>query len=243
MVLLKRLLSYGREWILRVLMRGKFTISSLTSIVAIDLRGAIGCDNTLPWRLKTDMAFFRQNTVGNTVIMGRKTYESIGNKPLPRRNNIVLSHNTVLFPSTPTCLLVPSVEEALFTAAKLNDDEAFVIGGAQTYRQFDDLVDRYLITVVDHEVPDADAFLSANVLESLTTWNRTEVGKHPKTEGQDEFAFSIFEVTAPDLEKRKAERDDLIASYSSKITTRKRPRSSKKSTNDAPQDTFAFYAA
>lgn len=224
-------------------MRGKHTIKSLTSIVAVDLRGAIGCDNTLPWRLKTDMAFFRQHTVGNTVIMGRKTYESLGNKPLPSRNNIVLSHNAVLFDSTPKCLLAPSVEEALFAASARQDEGVYVIGGAQTYRQFDHLVDRYLITVVDHKVPNADAFLSENVLKSLDDWKRIEIGRHPKSEGQDEYAFSIFEIFAPNPEERKARRGAMIASFGSKVGAKKPSKKSKKVSGGAPQPSFAFYAA
>src|SRR5436309_740216 len=119
--------------------------SSLTSIVAIDKNGAIGCRNTLPWRLKSDLAFFRQTTNGNAVIMGRKTYDSIG-CCLPNRKNIVLSHSYDLFHSTPDCQLAHSIEEALARAGNSPSREAFVIGGAATYAQFANLIDRYLVT-------------------------------------------------------------------------------------------------
>jgi len=212
----------------------------LTSIVAIDLRGAIGCDNTLPWRLRSDMAFFREQTVGNSVIMGRKTYNSLGSKPLPRRNNIVLSHNTVLFEGVPTCQLARSIEEALFLAEQNDDDEIFVIGGAQTYEQFDSLVDRYLVTVVDHEVPNADAFLSDKVLGTLRSWGGIELASYQATVEQDEFAFSIFEAVAPDVDARHAARQKLIESYSTKAMPKKASPITRKVAKPVPQNAFAF---
>ncbi|PLK25440.1 hypothetical protein C0V72_01765 [Porphyrobacter sp. TH134] len=221
-------------------MSGKNTVRQLTSIVAIDLRGAIGCDNTLPWRLKNDMAFFREKTIGNTVIMGRKTYNSIGSKPLPRRNNIVLSHNSVLFEAVPTCQLVLSVDEALYRAEQNADEEIFVIGGAQTYEQFDSLVDRYLVTIVDHEVPDTDAFLSSSVLESFREWRRVEVASFQASADQDEFAFSIFEVSAPDGEARRRAREQIIERYAAKVVARKAQPKNPKAALTISQDAFAF---
>lgn len=211
----------------------------LTSIVAIDLRGAIGCDNTLPWRLRSDMAFFREQTIGNSVIMGRKTYNSLGSKPLPRRNNIVLSHNTVLFEAMPTCQLARSIDEALFFAEQNADDEVFVIGGAQTYEQFDSLVDRYLVTVVDHEVPNADAFLSSKVLKTLRSWGGSELASYSATE-QDEYAFSIFEAIAPDADARRSARLKLIDSYAMKAVSKKASPSPRRETKPLTQNAFAF---
>ncbi|MEM6827153.1 MAG: dihydrofolate reductase [Pseudomonadota bacterium] len=221
-------------------MRGEQSIKKLTSIVAIDRNGAIGCDNNLPWRLKTDMSFFRTQTTNNTVVMGRKTYDSLGGKPLPKRNNIVLSHNAVLFNNTPVCQLALSVEEALFRAAALKDEEVFIIGGAQTYAQFDDLVDRYLITVVEHEVPNADAFLSENVMASLQTWQKVGLGSYQATPGQDEYAFSIYEVTAPDLELRHQVRRSLIAQFKSNFERPKGQPTVKRNVGPTSQDAFAF---
>ncbi|MGY6550824.1 MAG: dihydrofolate reductase [Erythrobacter sp.] len=222
-----------------VAMSGKNTLRQLTSIVAIDLRGAIGCDNTLPWRLKSDMAFFREKTIGNSVIMGRKTYESLGSKPLPKRNNIVLSHNTVLFAGIPSCQLSRSIDEALFLAEKNDDEETFVIGGAQTYEQFNSLVDRYLVTIVDHEVPNADAFLSNKVLKTLRNWGGTEVASFKATE-QDEFSFSIFEAIAPDVDARRASRMRLIEDFATKASPKKASLNSRRITKPHTQNAFAF---
>ncbi len=220
-------------------MSAKNALRPLTSIVAIDLRGAIGCDNTLPWRLKSDMAFFRENTIGNTVIMGRKTYNSLGSKPLPRRNNIVLSHNNVLFANAPTCQLALSVEEALFLAERNADDEIFVIGGAQTYEQFDCFVDRYLVTIVDHEVPNADARLSETVLNSFREWDRVELAKYD-ADDQDEFAFAIFEVTAPDCDQRRTARKRMVEGHAKKITSKKARSGVARAKLGITQDAFAF---
>lgn len=223
-----------------VTMAGKQTLRGLTSIVAIDLRGAIGCDNTLPWRLRSDMAFFREQTIGNTVVMGRKTYNSLGSKPLPGRNNVVLSHNTVLFEAVPSCQLALSVDEALYRAEKNADDEIFIIGGAQTYEQFDGLVDRYLVTIVDHEVPNADAFLGEDVMRSLCEWERVELASFPASTDQDEFRFSIYEISAPDIDFRRSARDELIENYARKIASKKSRLSSSRSTAPIPQNAFAF---
>lgn len=212
----------------------------LTSIVAIDLRGAIGCQNELPWRLKSDLAFFREKTLDNCVLMGRKTFESLGSKCLPRRNNVVLSHNNVLFPSTEKCKLALSVDEALFVADQYDDAETFVIGGALTYQQFDELVDRYILTVVDHQVPNADAFLSQNVLNSLQDWDREQIASYPKVDGQDDFAFSVFEIVAPDAIERAAARRRRIERFRSKLPNAKPAgrRTAKSSTFS--QNAFAF---
>ena len=221
-------------------MRGNGKIETLTSIVAIDLRGAIGCDNALPWRLRTDMAFFREQTTSNTVIMGRKTYDSLGGKPLPKRNNIVLSHNAVLFDSTPTCKLSTSVDEALVLASQFGDEQAYVIGGAQTYSQFDALIDRYLVTIVDHEVPNADAFLATNVLKSMRTWQRDEIMSVSASPNKDEYAFSVFEITAPNVRERREERERRISDFLAKAIRQRSAPKSRNSYISRPQDAFAF---
>lgn len=221
-------------------MRGNGKLDALTSIVAIDVRGAIGCDNSLPWRLRTDMAFFKDQTTTNTVIMGRKTFESLGSKPLSKRNNIVLSHNGVLFPSIPNCQLANSVDEALVWASEVGDDQAFVIGGAQTYSEFDGLVDRYLVTIVDHKVPNADAFLANEVLRSMRCWDRREIMSVQASHDQDEFAFSVFEVSAPNLVERRLLREARIAEFLAKAHRHKVPSRVRTSYSVRPQDAFAF---
>lgn len=211
----------------------------LTSIVAIDVNGAIGCRNALPWSLKSDMAFFRRQTSGNAVIMGRKTYDSIGG-PLPKRQNIVLSHNNILFNDTPECKLALSVNEALFQADKSKAVEVFVIGGAQTYAQFSDLVERYLVTVVRHEAQDADAFLNSTILTNFADWGGTLLESCPASEGRDQYAFDIFEMIPPNVEERRRMQASAIERYRSQLSRKVAlPRAKPKPLRDH-QQAFLF---
>ncbi len=99
-------------------------------IAALAANRVIGKNNALPWRLSADLKRFKALTLGHPVVMGRKTYESIG-KPLPGRRNLVVSRNRGF--SAPGCEVVASLEDAL--AACRGVDEIFVIGGAELYRQ------------------------------------------------------------------------------------------------------------
>ncbi len=215
-------------------------IERLTSIIAIDKNGAIGCRNSLPWRLKSDMAFFRETTSGNTVIMGRKTYESIGG-PLADRKNIVLSHDNLFLTPTPGCQLALSIEDALARAGRSRKQEIFVIGGAVTYEQFSGLVDRYLITFVDHQALDADAFLSREILEQLEAWPKMELASYLPSPGKDQFGFKIFELQAPNIGERQEMRASIVHNYLTKI--RKPPGTKTKVSGehcDIAQVAFAF---
>ena len=108
----------------------------LSLIVAIAENNCIGIDNKLPWYLPEDLKYFRRLTTGNIVIMGRKTYESIG-KPLPNRSNIVISRNSDF--QADGVKIVASIDDALKVAesiAEISDtQEAFIMGGAQIYQQ------------------------------------------------------------------------------------------------------------
>jgi dihydrofolate reductase len=212
----------------------------LTSIVAIDRNGAIGCRNALPWKLKSDMAFFRSTTVGQTVVMGRKTYDSIG-CALVHRRNVVLSHNATLFPSTPECQLVGSVDEALVRADKNRSREVLVIGGAATYSEFAPLVDRYLVTFVDHVADDADAFIAPDILDEIRGWDSREIATHSASPGRDDYGFKILEFEAPDADERAKHRQRIVAAYVMKshkaAATHSRPQTGSASTM---QEAFAF---
>jgi dihydrofolate reductase len=105
----------------------------------------IGKDGAIPWRLPNDLRYVKRLTTGHTVVMGRKTFDSIG-RPLPNRRNIVLSHDTTL--TIPGAEVVQSVEEA--TRLVEPQDDLFVLGGESIYRQFLPLADRLYITEVDY---------------------------------------------------------------------------------------------
>lgn len=185
----------------------------LTSIVAVNKAGIIGCRNSLPWRVKSDLAFFRATTTGNVVLMGRKTYDSLG-RCLPKRHNVVLSNSFGLFESTDSCLLRNSIAEALIEVERAPRacKEAFVIGGATMYEQFSGFVDRYLITVVDKDVDDGDAFFDISVLSDVDNWSVKRVLERSAGEG-DEASFEIFELIARDSTQPRRARQELIDQY------------------------------
>jgi dihydrofolate reductase len=197
-------------------MTNKIQSAGLTSIVAIDTLGAIGCRNQLPWTLKSDIAFFRRMTLGNSVIMGRKTYDSIGGC-LPNRMNVVLSHNFNLFERTPNYQVALSLGETLYRAGRNGTESTYVIGGALTYAQFAPFVDRYLVTIVDHQVPDADAFLDQSILNQFALWDRALISRIDATDERDEHTFSIYEIIPDDAEDRKLKQTKLVADYEAQI--------------------------
>lgn len=123
-------------------------------IVAAAENGAIGLRGAMPWHLPADLKYFKSVTVGHNVIMGRKTFESVG-RPLPGRRNLVISRQQDL--RIEGCEVFPSLEAALEAA----DDGAFVIGGAQIYRQAWDNASRLYLTRVHVEVADYDAAVPA----------------------------------------------------------------------------------
>ena len=118
----------------------------ISMIAAVARNGTIGRGGRLPWRLSDDLARFRRLTLGNTVLMGRRTWESLG-RPLPGRRNVVLTRDASF--AAPGCQIVHSVEQG---RALSDDGELFVIGGAAVYAAFLPIADRLLITHVDVEV-------------------------------------------------------------------------------------------
>ncbi|WP_018752815.1 dihydrofolate reductase [Paenibacillus sanguinis] len=119
----------------------------ITLIWAMSSNGAIGLNNQLPWRLPADLKFFKAQTIGKTILMGRKTWESMGSKPLPGRRSVVLTgdHSYVAEGAE----IVHSVAEALEFAA---DEELMVIGGAGVFKHFLPLANRLLVTRIDENI-------------------------------------------------------------------------------------------
>ncbi len=136
----------------------------LAIIVAAAKNGVIGCNNQLPWHLPQDLKYFKAVTLGKPVIMGRKTYESIG-RPLPGRTNIVVTRSKD-WSAVDGVIVTNSFERALFEAQKvlggdsLVSDEVMVIGGAELYRSALRFADRVYLTRVAAE-PAGDAFFEA----------------------------------------------------------------------------------
>ena len=123
-------------------------------IVAISDNNAIGRDNQLLWHISEDLRFFKRTTLGSPVIMGRKTYESIG-RPLPKRVNIVVSRG---FNTGEEVAVAASLEDAFKVAEDTNLEKCFVIGGGQIYSQALPLVDSLIVTHVHTVIEDADTF-------------------------------------------------------------------------------------
>ena len=113
-------------------------------IVTMSKNRVIGDSNTLIWHLPEDLKRFRQLTTGNTIVMGRKTYESIG-KPLPNRRSIIITRDPDY--SVEGCEVVNSLEEALL----LSNSDCFIIGGGEIYRQVIDIADRIYLTLINKE--------------------------------------------------------------------------------------------
>jgi dihydrofolate reductase len=128
----------------------------ITLIVARARGGAIGRHNSLPWRLPEDLKHFKATTLGHAVLMGRKTFDSIG-RPLPGRRNLVLTRDPRWHHEG--CEQVDSLATAI--AGCPNDSELFIAGGAEVYRLALPLANRLIITEIDLDVPDADAWFEA----------------------------------------------------------------------------------
>lgn len=131
-------------------------------LVAVDKNQGIGFNGSIPWpRLTNDLKWFKQITLGNVVIMGRKTWESIGSKNLPGRINIVLSRNNI-----PDCHKSFSItNDALeFCKTKFPDKDIYVIGGATIYQQYIDVIDKFYITEID-ETYTCDTFFNLTYVQ------------------------------------------------------------------------------
>ncbi|MFC0184580.1 dihydrofolate reductase [Pseudarcicella hirudinis] len=119
----------------------------LSIVVAVAENGVIGHENQLIWHLPKDLKIFKNLTTGHPIIMGRKTFDSIG-KPLPNRTSIIVSRNKEL--AINGCIVVNSVEEAIEEAKKIEEEEAFIIGGAELYKLSLPNVDKIYLSEVKH---------------------------------------------------------------------------------------------
>jgi dihydrofolate reductase len=162
----------------------------LSIVVAMAENGVIGVDNKLPWRLPADLKHFRAITMGHPVIMGRKTFESIG-RALPGRRNIVVTRNSAY--AREGVEVVHSVDEALERCAETN--EAFLIGGAILYKEAISHCDRIYLTLV-HVNIEGDAFFPP--LET-NHWQEIDRSPHlPDEHNPHAYDFIIYERKASD---------------------------------------------
>lgn len=157
---------------------------NLSLIVAVAQNGGIGLHNKLLWHLPADLQFFKQTTLNSAVIMGRKTFESIG-KALPKRKNIVLSSDKNYL--APGCTVVNNIDDAL---AEANSDEIFIIGGAALFEQTILRAHKLYVTEVHHNF-EADTFFPKI---SLEIWKETSREFHQKDEKNSyDYSFVTYQ--------------------------------------------------
>lgn len=160
------------------------TQKALSLIVAASENDVIGVDGDLPWHLSADLKRFRKLTTGHSLIMGRKTFESIG-RLLPERNMIIVTRNEQY--QFEGAVVVHSIAEAI--AAAGDDDQPFVAGGAQLYSEAIELVETIFMTRVHAEV-DGDVFLPAI---DWNQWELVESERHPADNKNDhEYSFELY---------------------------------------------------
>jgi len=156
----------------------------ISAIVAMSKNRSIGKNNRLLWHLPADLRHFKQLTTGHPILMGRKTYESIG-KPLPNRQNIIITRDLGF--TAPGCDVTHSLDEAINVAAKNNDQaEIFVIGGAEIYRQSLPHIQRIYLTIV-HEQFEGDVFFPAL---NANEWQEISREDHQADE-KNAYAYSF----------------------------------------------------
>jgi dihydrofolate reductase len=162
----------------------------LSIIVAIGKNNEIGKKNALLWDLPADMKHFRETTKGHTVIMGQKTFESIGN-PLPNRRNIVITLDKNFKAAGTEIVYSPEELDKLLKKTSKPEEENFIIGGGQIYKIFIEKADKLYITHVDVSFKDADTFFPEII---PVVWNETSHEEHKKdTKNPFNYTFSIYE--------------------------------------------------
>lgn len=155
-------------------------------VVAIAENNVIGKDNQLIWHLPADLRHFKQKTMGHPMIMGRKTFESIG-KPLPGRTTIIVTRQEDY--QAEGCIVVYSVEEAIAKGKELDSEQVSIVGGAEIYKQALPYVDTLYLTEVHHAF-DGDTFFPDLQKEE---WQEMSAESHQQDE-KNEYAYTFKEL-------------------------------------------------
>ena len=157
----------------------------ISHLVAVSNNNVIGKDNDLPWKLKRDLQHFKNYTTGKTIVMGRKTYESIG-RPLPNRRNIIISST---IKGIDGAEVFSSLEAAL--EALKHEDEIIITGGSYLFNDTTDIVNKLVITFVDTSIEDGDVFYSDIDYEK---WDLVEESFfHKDNENEYDFSIKVYE--------------------------------------------------
>lgn len=159
----------------------------ISIIVIADENNGIGKNNQLLCHLPADLKYFKQTTLGHTIVMGRKTFESIG-KPLPGRTNIVISRQTDL--AIEGCLVLPHLEDAINHAKASGETELFITGGGTIYELTLPLADKVYLTRLHHQF-DADTFFPAL---PGNEWNCIKDERHSQDEkNRYDYSFQVYQ--------------------------------------------------
>ncbi len=158
----------------------------ISLIVAMGLHRQIGIENRIPWKLSADLKNFKKLTMGHTLVMGRKTYESLG-RPLPGRKTFVLSRECKI--SFENCKSVASLQEAIGLAKNSGETELFIAGGSEVYKQGLPIVQRIYLSRVDYDGA-ADTYFPEFSTEA---WKKTHSEKFEKIEGSPAWTFEIWD--------------------------------------------------
>ena len=159
----------------------------VSAIVAMTSDRIIGFENQIPWYLSSDLKYFKKQTLGHHILMGRKCFESMGN-PLPGRTNIIVTRDPYFIVSN--CLIAHSIEEGILMAQKNNEKEIFIIGGGEIYQQSLHLWHRLYVTRVDYPCTGDTFFPDINYDE----WKLISKEDHSADEkNKMNYTFLVYE--------------------------------------------------
>jgi len=157
----------------------------ISIIVAIADNRAIGYKNTLPWHLPADFEYFKKNTLGKTLVMGLKTFESVGSKSLPGRKTIILNKDPD-YKAPENCVVAHSIDEVVKMAEEDKEKELMICGGASVYAQFLPLADRLYLTFIHHDF-EADTFFPEF---DTSTWKEVKREDY-KADSKNDYDYSF----------------------------------------------------
>jgi len=159
----------------------------ISLIAAVSENYVLGMDGKMPWHLPADFTWFKSVTIGKPIILGRKTFDSFGGKPLPKRLHLVISRNPQS--NTDQVIWVSSVEDAISEAKKHSNDEIMVIGGGDIYSQSIHLADRLYLTEIATSY-EGDAFFPAF---DKSKWQKKIIAEHAAADGQPAFVITQYD--------------------------------------------------
>lgn len=160
----------------------------ISSIVAISNNNAIGVNNDLPWHMPADLKFFKETTLGHYVLMGRKSFDSVG-RPLPGRTNIVITRNKRF--NNSGVIVANSIPEGILIAQNAGQNELFILGGSNIYFQTMNLWDKLYVTKINTEVPNATAFFP---VINKDEWSLTSEEAHlADDKNPHDYRFCLYE--------------------------------------------------